>query len=551
MNTLRLVLGLCIAVLFGCGDTTNNTQPDSSGILWLGEFGSAPQADTLGSKNWLYLNTTDKNIYIWNGTSWSVFSSSASNGVNGSNGKDASSCTVTKNEDGTYTLACPDGTSATIQNGSDGKDGSDGGSVATLSLQTSEITGTTSLQEIRLVDSDLIGKTDSVLIKVKSTTDPVGISIKAKLIGYSFVANVGFSKTATSTGIIKVKDGDEVFVEYSDPNPATTISTSFKWNDFVLQSAGNLIVSKTQLFGDNAKLTVTLTDADLSGTTATIYLSGSVYSNTPVSLNGSSGVYSAELTLSESQNQIATGIVKVADGNVITIKYNDLSPVATKTQSVSWNKAVQGSVQFDNDIYATTLSMVRVFVQDADELDSTVNIHLTSSVDADGMDLKLTRSGEYFWADVYLKLEDNSNSKLFIEDGGWIKVDYFDSSKSSTVSDYAYIDLVVYKPILAFGDTAYHGLIDKAVIKLNDYYASGSENVWVWTKSNPTRKEIELHSTYPYVDYLQYIQVGFLGFSTTDSFGDKIQVIANDSIYVEYTDRLGTTVKDTCVWRSN
>lgn len=551
MNTLKIVMGLCLAVLFGCGDTTNNAQPDSSGILWLGEFESAPKTDTLGSKNWLYLNTTDKNIYIWNGTSWSVFSSSASDGVNGSNGKDASSCTVTKNEDGTYTLTCPDGTSATIQNGSDGKDGSDGGVVATLSLLTSEITGTTTQQEIRIVDSDLIGKTDSVLIKVKSTTNPVGISIKAKLVGYSFVANVGFSKTASSSGIIRVKDGDEVIVEYSDPNPVTTISTSFKWNDFLLQSAGNLIVSKTQLFGDNAKLNVTLTDADLSGTTATIYLSGSVYSNTPVTLKGGSGVYSVELTLSESQNQIATGIVKVADGNVITIKYNDLSPVATKTQSVTWNKAVQGSVQLDYDVLTSSISSIRVFVLDADELDSTIMVHVISSSDAIGMDVKLIRYGSVYVGDFSIENEEFSKSKILASDNGWIRVDYFDSSTALTKSDYVYLDFYQYKPTLAFGDTAYHGVIDKAVIRLTDYYANNDKKVWVWTKSKPTKKEISVHTFYPQFDALQYMQIGFLEFSTTDSYGERIQVIPNDSVYVEYTDMYGSTVKDTCVWRSN
>ena len=49
------------------------------------------------------------------------------------------SCTIKDNDDNSYTLSCPDGTSATIRNGVDGKDGADGaGSLAVISFSNKE-----------------------------------------------------------------------------------------------------------------------------------------------------------------------------------------------------------------------------------------------------------------------------------------------------------------------------------------------------------------------------------------------------------------------------
>lgn len=49
-----------------------------------------------------------------------------------SNGKDGSSCTVTNKGDGVQTIACADGTTATVLNGADGINGTDGASCSVL-----------------------------------------------------------------------------------------------------------------------------------------------------------------------------------------------------------------------------------------------------------------------------------------------------------------------------------------------------------------------------------------------------------------------------------
>jgi hypothetical protein len=62
---------------------TNGT--DGTGIVWKGEFANAPQNPEL---NWAYYNTSDKKAYIWNGSSWQILAQDGADGQNGTNGID-------------------------------------------------------------------------------------------------------------------------------------------------------------------------------------------------------------------------------------------------------------------------------------------------------------------------------------------------------------------------------------------------------------------------------------------------------------------------------
>ncbi len=54
------------------------------------------------------------------------------NGTNGTNGTDGVSCSVSTNENGSATITCEDGTTSTVQDGTDGADGTGSGLVAEL-----------------------------------------------------------------------------------------------------------------------------------------------------------------------------------------------------------------------------------------------------------------------------------------------------------------------------------------------------------------------------------------------------------------------------------
>jgi hypothetical protein len=67
---------------------------DGTPIIWKGEFSSAPSNPEL---NWVYKDTDDKKVYIYNGTGWELMVLDGSDGAAGAPGTDGLSVFITYN----------------------------------------------------------------------------------------------------------------------------------------------------------------------------------------------------------------------------------------------------------------------------------------------------------------------------------------------------------------------------------------------------------------------------------------------------------------------
>lgn len=456
------------------------------------------------------------------------------------------SCTVKDNDDNSYTLSCPDGTSATIRNGVDGKDGADGaGSLAVISFSNKEPQGFVSPLSVEISDFDLITKEDSVQFHASSNTDTKGLDLWAKKSGVKYVADLYFSSKKESSKLA-VTNGDKVTISYKDPNPETEVSEQVVWTNYTASSSGTLTFDKKQYVGDGATMTIVLTDADLTNeTSASINLCvGATCS--AISLSGAGGVFSAQIKLSTTENKPDGSVLKVANGDRLTAKYSDKSPEQTVQANSVFFTARQGYVQFGQDIW-NMMENIYVYVYDEDNLDSVVEVTLTSDVDKNGVKLHIPKVNDLYYGLAKISIEKSPiDTVLQVKDGGVMYVTYYDSSTGVSQSDNSRLNLMN-TTYLTFGDSVYYGFKDKAVITLTDYRLGMSPAVvHVWSSSDMTGRDIEL---YYFGGTLGYNQHGFVEFTSQTPYDGQLKVSNGDKIFVEYTNLRDSTVRDTAIWR--
>ena len=456
------------------------------------------------------------------------------------------SCTIKDNDDNSYTLSCPDGTSATIRNGVDGKDGADGaGSLAVISFSNKEPQGFASPLSVEISDFDLITKEDSIQFHASSTTDAKGLDLWARKTGVKYVADLYFSAEKESSKLA-VANGDKVTITYKDPNPETEISEQVVWTNFTASSSGALSFDKKQYLGDGATMTIVLTDADLAkDTTASIDLciGTTCYA---ISFSGAEGVFSVQIKLSTTENNPAKKIFKVANGDILTAKYSDKSPEQTIQANSVFFTARQGYVQFGQDIW-NMMENIYVYVYDEDNLNSFVEVTLTSDVDKNGVKLHIPKVNELYYGLAKISIEKSPiDTVLQVKDGGVMYVTYYDSSTGVSQSDNSRLSLMN-TTYLTFGDSVYYGFKDKAVITLTDYRLGMSPAVvHVWSSSDETGRDIEL---YYFGGTLGYNQHGFVEFTSQTPYDGQLKVSNGDKIFVEYTTLNDPTVRDSAIWR--
>ena len=456
------------------------------------------------------------------------------------------SCTVKNNDDNSYTLSCPDGTSATIKNGIDGKNGADGaGTLAVISFSNKEPQGFVSPLSIEISDFDLITKEDSVLFHASSNTDASGLDLWAKKSGVKYIADLYFSDKKESSKLA-VANGDKVTITYKDPNPETEVSEQVIWKNYTASSSGTLTFDKKQYVGDGAALTVVLTDADLANEAFTSVNLCVGVTCSVVSLSGAGGVFSAQINLSTTENNPAGNILKVANGDRLTATYSDKSPVQTIQANSVFFTACQGYVQFGDDIW-TMMENIYIYVYDEDNLDSVVEVTLTSDVDKNGVKLHIPKVNDIYYGLAKISIEKSPvDTVLQVRDGGVIYVTYYDSSTGVSQSDNSRLSLMNIS-YLTFGDTVYYGYKDKAVITLTDYRLGMSPAVvHVWSSSDAVGRDIEL---YYFGGTMGYNQHGFVEFTNQTPYDGQLKVSDGDKIFVEYTNLKDSTVRDSAIWR--
>ncbi len=457
------------------------------------------------------------------------------------------SCTIKDNEDNSYTLSCPDGTSAVIKNGVDGADGKDGaGSLATITVSNKEPQGYVSPLTIEISDIDLIMNEDSVQFQVVSNSDAKGLNLWAHKLGVKFVTDLYFAASKEESKLF-VKNGDKVTISYKDINPETTISEEITWSNYTASSSGTLSFDKKIYIGNGAIMTVILTDADLTKDTS-VSVAFCVQTSTcpTIRLNGAGGIFSAQIQLSTETNNPTENVYKVQNGDHISAVYPDKSPEQTVTADANFFTARQGYVQFGQDVW-NSLENVLVYVYDEDNLDSIAEVILTSDVDKKGVKLHLNQTNGLFYATAKISIaKPTVDTVLQVKDGGSIFATYYDSSTGVSKSDQSILEISDYTK-LDFGDTVYYGYEDKAVISLTDYHLGMSPAVvHVWSNSDMTGRNIEL---YYYGGYIGYMQHGFVEFTNKTPYDGQLKVSNGDKIYVEYVNWRDSTLRDSAIWR--
>ena len=290
-------------------------------------------------------------------------------GANGSDGTDSeneqngisvvdslvtnsTSCTIKDNKDSTHTIVCPDGTSATINNGAVGNVGTNANyNSVSITLSTFDMNYNTSkLLYIYDYKKYTAGMEDSAKIKIYSTSDTAGI-----------MANANTSSTVSSyyevyyyiipgeshDNYIHAKDGDTIYFRYNSEYGGSYI-TKKMWNAPRISKDGFLAFNKKICYGDSAKIAVTLTDADLTGKDIQlpVTINGLSYNAT---LEGGPGYYSAILTFVTNASETGRNIYPVTDTANILISYEDESSGEIVSDEARWVFFTKGTVMFDDD----------------------------------------------------------------------------------------------------------------------------------------------------------------------------------------------------------
>jgi|GEM_PF-1454621 hypothetical protein len=103
--------------------------------------------------------------------------------------------------------------------------------LANMFLDSAQYHGAASRMTINLTDDDV--EDGTVVVRIKSATDPAGITDTLKAAGginRYFDGSVGFAVGASAPGRIAVADGDSVWVSYQEETPARLVTQSAVWS---------------------------------------------------------------------------------------------------------------------------------------------------------------------------------------------------------------------------------------------------------------------------------------------------------------------------------
>jgi len=222
--------------------------------------------------------------------------------------------------------------------------------------------------------------------------------------------NIG--STVDNDGILDAATGDTLTVTYYDPDDATGSNTSTITATALAQSQVAGLAFDASSYEVNGLVTVTLTDNDLNtdATTkqtdntsltlkSTTNTDGVKVNLTETDIN--SGVFQGKVRLSNTTNDIATGIdaLNVAAGDTLTLEYNDTP--AGLLQATATVEANTGTIELSKTSLSLVGDVVTVTVKDNDLNTSATAINsvaagttliVKSNSDATGTGIKLTET---------------------------------------------------------------------------------------------------------------------------------------------------------------
>jgi hypothetical protein len=195
---------------------------------------------------------------------------------------------------------------------------------------------------INLFDGDL--NDSEVVVTVKSPKDTTGISLALKPVPAnpgSYSGKVGFSTTTSVPGsIIAINGGDSlgqlITMIYHDIAPVGTLYGSIcTW----IPSAGTLVLDSTAYHGTTSKMGITLIDDDILDSSVVVNIKSKKDATgirDTLKLDPDApGNYIGQVGFSTTAS--AARVIAVADGDTVSVTYQDDTPIKTVSLKASWN----------------------------------------------------------------------------------------------------------------------------------------------------------------------------------------------------------------------
>ena len=461
------------------------------------------------------------------------------------------SCTIKDNKDSTHTIVCPDGTSATINNGAVGNvETNTNFNSVSITISTFDMSYNTSkLLYIYDYKKYTAGMEDDAEINIYSTSDTAGVMVKSSGInGSLYEVYYHIIPGESHNNYLQAKDGDTIYFRYDSEYGSSSL-TKKAWNSPRISKDGVLTFSKKICYGDSAKIAVTLTDADLTGNDIQlpITINGLSYSAT---LEGWSGYYSAVLTFIRNAYETGKNIYSVTDTANILISYEDESSGEILSDEARWVFFTKGTVMFDDDEEDFSgQSSITIYLYDVDNSKSTETVWVKNEKTGDSLKVTLNKYSfyDYFYGSFYVNNKKVNNEQLYVPDTTYITVSYYDVSAMDTITEQCLMRPRPYSESvsLSFDISHYYGEKDKAQIR---FYNNGLES--------ESLISFMITSTSDAIGYRQdaiyyssnKLDNGLVGFTTGDTKNGFIHVSAKDTVYATYVSESGKKYVAKAVW---
>jgi hypothetical protein len=196
---------------------------------------------------------------------------------------------------------------------------------------------------------------------------------------------------------------------------------------------GKVILSDSTLTGTQKAITVTLKDADLTDTVATVKVtSGSYAAGITLKLKGKAGEYSGKLYFSTTAYDDTT--IRIIDGDLVTVTYKDAKPAADRTVKLTWLGA-KGTIALDQGSYQSIAMPMIITVTDLDKTAPTVDVKITTTSYTSPVYKTLKATGNFgeYSGKVYFTINP-PDSQIRVKHQDVVTVSYIDDVPVGTVA---------------------------------------------------------------------------------------------------------------------
>jgi hypothetical protein len=325
------------------------------------------------------------------------------------------------------------------------------GHVSAIMFDMGSYSGAQYAAAVIVDDSDLTGAT--VPVRIKSRGDTVGFTLVLKKdpsMDGQYLDSIRFSINSTDSAkhtikVAQAKDamGDSIYAIYNDAAPAAKETTMVQWSG----NSASVNPGASMYGGLTVKMTINVNDPDVSDDSVVAWIKSPADTiGIPLTLPqvaGSWGTYSGLLGVTTGPSSAANKTIKVTakdyyDGELITISYNDKTPLHTQLGTICTWRPVIGSIFLDSTGYHGTVSKMNVTLYDDDIGANTAVVTVKSKKDPTGIidTLKYSGSGaRIFSADVGFSTtaSNAATGVIRVQAGDSVAVTYVDTAPDTII----------------------------------------------------------------------------------------------------------------------